>query len=77
MKNPCIDHWNAIICILRYLEKALDKVYFYSNKGNTQIFGYCDADWASFPMDKHSTRHRVFVGGNIIFWKGKKQNVVV
>ena len=50
----------------------------YENKSHTQIVGYCDADWASSPVDKRSTsRYCVFSGGNLISLKSKKQDVVV
>ena len=76
-QNPCIDHWNVAIRILRYHKKALGQGLLYEDKGNTQIFGYCDVDWAGSPMDKCSTtRYCVFFGGNIISWKSKEQNVV-
>jgi len=38
-QNPCIDHWNVVIRILKYLKKALGQGILYDNKGNTQIFG--------------------------------------
>jgi len=55
MKNPCIDHWNIIIHILRYLKKAPRQGLLYEDKENTQTFGYCNADWVQSPMDRHST----------------------
>ena len=49
----------------------------YENKGNTQIVGFSNADWAGSPTDKHSTLgYCVFIGGNLISWKSKKQDVI-
>jgi len=77
MQTPCLGHWNAIIRILRYLKKAPGQGLLYEDKGNVQIFGYCDADWAGSPIDRRSIRgYCVFLGGNFIYWKSKKQNVV-
>ncbi|WVZ06906.1 hypothetical protein V8G54_020252 [Vigna mungo] len=74
---PCVNHWNALIRILRYVKTAPGKGLLYEDKGSIQVFGYCDADWAGSPIDRRSTtRYCVFLGGNIISWKSKKQNVV-
>ena len=49
----------------------------YENRGHTHIVAYSDADWAGSPIDKRSTsRYCVFIGGNLISWKSKKQDVV-
>ena len=77
MQNPSIDHWNAVMRILRYLKKAPGQGLLYEDKGNTRVFGYCDANWAGSPMDRRSTMgYCVFLGGNIVSWKSKKQNIV-
>ena len=77
LQSPCDNHWDATIRILRYVKGTLGQGTLYENKGHIQIVDYSDSDWASSPTDKRSTSgYCVFIGGNLIFWKSKKQDVV-
>jgi hypothetical protein len=77
LNAPCDDHWNAVIRILKYIKSAPGKGLLCENKGNTQVVGYSDADWAGSPADRRSTSgYCVLIGGNLISWRSKKQNIV-
>ncbi|XP_025982825.1 uncharacterized protein LOC114398568 [Glycine soja] len=77
MQAPHVDDWKFVIRILEFIKKALGQGFLYEDKGNTQIFGYCDGDWAGCPIGRKSTTgYCVFIRGNIISWKSKKQDIV-
>ena len=77
LQSPCDSHWDAVIHILHYINGTPGQGVLYENKGHTQIVGYCDADWASSLVDRHSTSgYCAFIGRNLVSWKSKKQDVV-
>lgn len=77
MSSPTVHHWTALEQILCYLKKAPGRGILYANHGHTHIECFSDADWAGSKVDRRSTSgYCVFVGGNLVAWKSKKQNVV-
>jgi len=56
-------HLEAVIKILRYLNKDPWRGFFYSDHGHTRVAG-SDADWAC-PFDRRLT-YCVFLGGNLV-----------
>ncbi|RVX19268.1 Retrovirus-related Pol polyprotein from transposon RE1 [Vitis vinifera] len=78
MHNPGEQHMNAVMRILRYLKNAPRKgILFAKNVDHQSIEVYTDADWAGAVDDRRSTSgYFTFVGGNLVTWKSKKQNVV-
>ena len=77
LQSPCDSHWDVVVRILHYVKGTSGQGVLYENRGHTQIVGYSDANWAGSPTYRRSTsRYYVFIGGNLIFWKSKKQDVV-
>ena len=71
MHNLGEQHMNAVIHILRYLKNTLGKGILFIK--NVDV----DVDWAGVVDDRRSTcGYFTFVGGNLVTWKSKKQNVV-
>jgi len=63
--------------ILRYLKGTPGKGLWFRKNGHLDVEGYCDADWVSSKDDRRSTSgYCVFVGGNLVSWRSKKQAVV-
>ncbi|XP_025013471.2 sterol 3-beta-glucosyltransferase UGT80A2 isoform X3 [Ricinus communis] len=77
MHNPSDRHMNAVNRILAYLKSSPGKGIMFSKHGHLDIMGYTDSDFAGSNLDRKSTSGYVsFVGGNLVTWRSKKQNVV-
>ena len=77
MHSPRESHLEAVFRILRYLKSSPGKGLFFSRHDHFRVEAYTDADWAGSITDRRSTSgYCTFVGGNLVTWRSKKQNVV-
>ena len=77
MSSPIVDHWTVVKQILCYLKRAPRSGILYNNHGHNKLECFIDADLARSKEDMRSTTgYCVFVGGNLVSWKSKKQSVV-
>ncbi|KAM7499356.1 hypothetical protein LguiA_023770 [Lonicera macranthoides] len=78
LHNPGEKHMQAVMRIISYLKATPGKgILFQKNENFLKIEGYTDADWAGNICDRRSTSgYFTFVGGNLVTWRSKKQNVV-
>ena len=74
--NPRVDHWKAIIKVLRYLRYTLNYGLNYT-RYPVVLEGYSDANWISNMKDIKSTSGYVFtLGGVVVSWKSSKQTCI-
>ena len=77
MHAPTVVHLCMVKRILRYLKKTIGRGIVMRRNGHTDIIGFSDSDWAGNTIDRRSTTgYCMFVGGNLVSWKSKKQPVV-
>jgi Reverse transcriptase (RNA-dependent DNA polymerase) len=77
MHSPNEEHMEAVKQILRYLKGSPGRGLTFRKNGHLEVKGYTDADWAGALDDRKSTAgYFTFVGGNLVTWRSKKQNVV-
>ncbi|KAM0999679.1 hypothetical protein ACFX2A_006520 [Malus domestica] len=77
MHSSIVDHLNIVKRFIRYLKGSIGQGITMHNNQSTVISGYTDADWAGNAIDRKSTTgYCTFVGGNLVTWKSKKQQVI-
>ena len=77
--NPGIAYLEATKCILCYLKGTIDLnlVLGRRMKGEFDLVGWTDSNWAQDPDDRWSMSGFAFdVGGEVISWSSKKQPTV-
>ena len=74
--NLRVDHWKAIIRILRYLRYTLNYGLHYT-RYSAVLEGYSDVNWIFDMKDTKSTSGYVFtLGGATVSWKSSKQTYI-
>lgn len=74
--NPGKAHWTAVKRVMRYLKGTINKGLTYT-KDDSEVTGFCDADWASDLDQRRSTTGYVFkFQGGAISWATKRQKTV-
>ncbi|KAL0556203.1 hypothetical protein IC582_004713 [Cucumis melo] len=74
--RPCLEHWNAIERIMRYLKKTQNLGLHYNNF-STVLEGYNDVDWNSLSDDSNATSGYIFnIAEGVVAWKSKKQTIL-
>lgn len=77
MHCPSEDHMAAVTRILRYIKSSPGKGLMFSKNNHLKVDSYTNADWAGNLSDRKSTSgYFMFVGGNLVTWRSKKQKVV-
>ena len=77
MHYPKENYLQAVHRILQYLKGTPRRGILFKRNGNTTLEAYTDADYAGSIVDRRSTTgYYTFLGGNLVTWRSKKQNVV-
>ncbi|XP_028804612.1 uncharacterized protein LOC114759577 [Neltuma alba] len=77
MASLTVRQWEALEHVLHYLKGYLGRSTLYKNHGHTNIKCFCDADHGRSKATRQSTtRYCVFMGGNLVSYRSKKQNMV-
>ena len=74
--NPGVDHWKAVIRVLRYLRYTQNYGLHYT-RYPAVLEGYNDANWISDMKDTKSISGYVFtLSGAVVSWKSSKQTCI-
>lgn len=77
MQSPREKHLDAFFGILRYLKSTLGIGQFFEKREQRMIEVYIDVDWVGSSVDRRLTLgYWMFVWGNLVTWRSKKQPVV-
>ena len=76
MQNPGQAHWDAVKRVISHLGSTRELWLTFGGKGQVNLQGYCDSNWASQPH-WHSISDFLFhYGQGSISWSSKKQGSI-
>lgn len=77
MHDPRESHLQVAYRVLHYLKGTPEKGILFKRGNTLTLEAYTDADYAGSLVDRRSTTgYCTFIGGNLVTWRSKKQNVV-
>ena len=77
MHDPREAHLQVAYNVLHYLKGSPGKGILFKRNIGLTLEAYTNADYAGSPVDRRSTSgYCTFIGGNLVTWQSKKQNVV-
>ena len=77
MHDPREAQLQVVYRVLHYLKANPGKGILFRRDAALALECYTDADYASSPIDRRSTSgYCTFLGGNVVTWRSKKQNVM-
>ncbi|RVW50362.1 Retrovirus-related Pol polyprotein from transposon RE1 [Vitis vinifera] len=77
MHDPREPHLQAAYRVPHYLKGNPGKGILFKKNNTLALEAYTDADYAGSLVDRRSTTgYYTFLGGNLVTWRNKKQNVV-
>jgi hypothetical protein len=75
--NPSIDHWNALMHVIRYIKNTLDYGLTYSCDTKLSPHAFVDADYEGCRDTCWSTSGYMFLmAGEPVTWNSKRQSTV-
>ena len=77
MQEPKLHHLKTTHRLLHYLKAAPGQGLLFPSDSPLHLIGYCDADWARYPITRRSvTGYCTFLGKSLVSWKSRKQTTV-
>ena len=75
--NPGIEHWKALMHVIRYIKNTIDYGLTYSRDGDISPTAFVDADYGGCQDTRRSTSGYVFtMAGGAVSWSSKWQTTV-